>query len=118
MMVGHGSLLHLSEHSPPLLSTLYKPLPKHLISVLGSHEIEELIDLPVMSKPESVAAVEVMDKALPPALFTDTNLFPLLLWRIVNFSLEHGNTDASCYAYVHGGTLAGARFGNNRAGFR
>ena len=35
MVVGHGSLLHLSEPSPPLLSTLYKPLPKHLISVLG-----------------------------------------------------------------------------------
>src|SRR6266487_6977355 len=32
---GHGALLHLSEHSPPLLSTLYEPLPKHLISVLG-----------------------------------------------------------------------------------
>ncbi|MGJ5814571.1 sigma 54-interacting transcriptional regulator [Paludibaculum fermentans] len=87
-------------------------------SLLAGRRIEELIDLPVMSKPESVAAVEVMDKALPPALFTDTNLFPLLLWRIVNFSLEHGNTDASCYAYVHGGTLAGARFGNNRAGFQ
>jgi PAS domain S-box-containing protein len=87
-------------------------------SLVGAREIEELIDLPVMSTPESAAAVEVMDKALPPALFTDTNLFPLLLWRIVNFSLEHGNTDASCYAYVHGGTLAGARFGNNKAGFR
>jgi PAS domain S-box-containing protein len=87
-------------------------------SLLGAREIEQLIDLPVMSKPESAAAVEVMDKALPPALFTDTNLFPLLLWRIINFSLEHGNTDASCYAYVHGGALAGARFGNYKAGFR
>ena len=35
MLVGHGALLHLAEHSPPLLSTLYKPLPKHLISVLA-----------------------------------------------------------------------------------
>jgi hypothetical protein len=32
---GHGTLLHLSEHRPPLLSTLYEPPPKHLISVLG-----------------------------------------------------------------------------------
>jgi len=87
-------------------------------SLLGDREIGEIIDLPVMSNPESVAAMEVMDKALPPALFTDTNLFPLLLWRIINFSLEHGNTDASCYAYVHGGAIAGARFGNRKAGFR
>ena len=87
-------------------------------SLLGAREIEELIALPAMSDPESVAAMEVLDKTLPPALFTDLNLFPLLLWRIVNFSLEHGHTDASCYAYVHGGALAGARFGNYKAGFR
>ena len=55
---------------------------------------------------------------MPPATFTDRNLFPLILWRIVNFSLEHGNTDASCYAYVHGGVLAGVRFGNYKAGLR
>ena len=36
-------------------------------SLLGGREIEELIDLPLMSKPESAAAVEVMDKAMPPA---------------------------------------------------
>jgi predicted ATPase/signal transduction histidine kinase/CheY-like chemotaxis protein len=87
-------------------------------SLLGGREIEELIDLPLMRNPESVATVEVLDKALPPALFTDVNLFLLLLWRIVNFSLEHGNTDASCYAYVHGGVLAGVHFGNCKAGFR
>ncbi len=87
-------------------------------SLLGDREIDELIALPLMSKPESAAAVEVMDKAIPPATFTDRNLFVLLLWRIVNFSLEHGNTDASCYAYVHGGVLAGVRFGNYKFGFR
>ena len=77
-----------------------------------------LVDLPLMSKPESAAAVEVMDKAIPPATFTDRNLFVLLLWRIVNFSLEHGISDASCYAYVHGGVLAGVRFGDYKFGFR
>ena len=87
-------------------------------SLLGGREIEELIDLPLMSKRESVAAVEVMDKAIPPATFTDRNLFVLILWRIVNFSLEHGITDASCYAYVHGGVLAGVRFGDYKFGLR
>ena len=87
-------------------------------SLLGGREIEELIDVPLMSAPASMAAMEVLDKALPPALFTDRNLFPLLLWRIVNFSLEHGHTEASCYAYVHGGAIAGARFGHYTAGFR
>ena len=87
-------------------------------ALLGGREIEELIDLPLMSKREYAAAVEVMDKAIPPATFTDRNLFVLILWRIVNFSLEHGHTDASCYAYVHGGVLAGVRFGNYKFGLR
>jgi PAS domain S-box-containing protein len=87
-------------------------------SLLGCREIEEIIDLPLISRPESAAAVEVMDKAVPAATFTDKNLHPLLMWRIISFSLEHGNTDASCYAYIHGGALGGARFGNRKAGFR
>ena len=37
---------------------------------------------------------------------------------MVSFSLEHGNSDASCYAYVWWRMLAGLRFGNYQAGFR
>jgi PAS domain S-box-containing protein len=117
--VGLSYLRHLGgEWTPHPTKEQVQQEYNRIWPLIGDREIEELIDLPLMSKPESVAAVEVMDKALPPALFTDTNLFPLLLWRIVNFSLEHGNTDASCYAYVHGGALAGSRFSNYKAGFR
>jgi GAF domain-containing protein len=37
---------------------------------------------------------------------------------MVNLSLEYGNTDPSCIAYVHLGADAGPRFGNYQAGFR
>lgn len=87
-------------------------------SLVGQREIEELIDLPLMSKPESVATLDVLSKTLSPACFTDANLVALILWRMVNLSLEHGNTDASCFAYVHAGANAGRRFGNYKAGFR
>ena len=87
-------------------------------SLLGRREIEELIDLPLMSEPESVATLDVLTKVLTPALFTDANLLSLLICRMVNLSLEHGNTDASCYAYVWLGMIAGPRFGNYKAGFR
>ena len=52
--------------------------------LLGSREIEELLDLPLMSKPESVATLDVLAKALSPATHTDANLISLLLWRMVN----------------------------------
>jgi predicted ATPase/GAF domain-containing protein len=86
--------------------------------LLGRREIEELIDLPLMSEPDCVATLDVLNHALSPAAFTDVNLLALILWRMVNFSLEHGNTDASCIAYTHLGIDAGPRFGNYKVGFR
>jgi predicted ATPase/signal transduction histidine kinase len=117
--VALGYLRHLGgEWEPHPTEEAVRREYERTWSLLSGREIEELIDLPLMSKPESAAAVEVMDKAIPAATFTDRNLFVLILWRIVNFSLEHGNTDASCYAYVHGGILAGVRFGNYKFGLR
>jgi PAS domain S-box-containing protein len=87
-------------------------------SLLGGRKIEELIGLPLMSDPVSFATVEVLTKVATPALFAGDNLYSLLICQIVNFSLERGNTDASCHAYVHFGALAGPRFGDYKAGFR
>ncbi|MDM0028847.1 trifunctional serine/threonine-protein kinase/ATP-binding protein/sensor histidine kinase [Variovorax saccharolyticus] len=91
---------------------------ERMLVLLDGREIEELIDLPLMSDPQSVAMLEVLNRAVTPASLTDENLLSLLLWRMVNLSLEHGNTDASCLAYVHAARIAGARFGNDNAGLR
>jgi predicted ATPase len=53
-----------------------------------------------------------------PALFTDENLLSLVICRMVNLSLEHGNSDGSCFAYVWLGMILGPHFGDYRAGFR
>jgi predicted ATPase/signal transduction histidine kinase len=85
---------------------------------LGSRSIEELIDLPLMSDPESLAALDVLTETVTPALFTDENLLSLVICRMVNLSLEHGNRDGSCFAYVWLGMVAGPHFHNYDAGFR
>jgi PAS domain S-box-containing protein len=85
---------------------------------LGSRAIEDLIDLPLMSDPEALATVEVLAETAPPALFTNLNLASLTICRAVNLSIERGNCDASCFAYVVLGRIAGPRFGDYQAGFR
>jgi PAS domain S-box-containing protein len=85
-------------------------------SQLGSRTIEELIDLPLMTAPASLATLDVLIKLWPAAIFTDTNLFALS--RAVNLSLQHGNSDASCTAYVRLGVIAGTRFGDYQAALR
>ncbi|HJY90378.1 MAG TPA: serine/threonine-protein kinase PknK, partial [Candidatus Acidoferrum sp.] len=79
-------------------------------SQLGTRSIEELLDLPLMDHPDSLAALDVLTEMVTPALFTDENLVSLVICRMVNLSLEHGNSDGSCFAYVWLGIIAGPRF--------
>jgi PAS domain S-box-containing protein len=85
---------------------------------LGSRRIEELIDLPTMTEPDWEATLDVLTWASSPALFTDSHLFCLIAGRMVNLSLEHGNSDGSCFGYVRLGMVLGPHFGDYRAGFR
>ena len=87
-------------------------------SLLGSRAIEELVDLPLMSDALSLATQDVLTKVVPAALFTDPNLLSLVICRMVNLSLEHGNSDGSCFAYVFLGMIAGPRFDNYEGGFQ
>jgi PAS domain S-box-containing protein len=87
-------------------------------SQLGGRAIEELIELPLMTDPASLATLDVLIKLWPPASFTNLNLLFLTLSKAVNLSLECGNSDGSCAAYVRLGTVAGALLGDYQAAFR
>ncbi|MFD1557543.1 AAA family ATPase [Paraburkholderia silviterrae] len=85
---------------------------------LGDRNIEALIDLPLMEDAASLATAEVFSKLFAPALQTDANLAALMSCKAVNWSLERGNCDASCFAYVMLSRVAGPRFGDYQVGFR
>jgi PAS domain S-box-containing protein len=86
--------------------------------LLGTRQINELIDLPVITDPDVLDILDVFTEAVLTAQFTDANLLALVLCRILTLSLEHGNSDASCFAYVCFGMIAGPHFGNYEAGFQ
>ncbi|HMF54629.1 MAG TPA: ATP-binding protein [Edaphobacter sp.] len=71
-----------------------------------------------MNDPEIRATLNVLTEVVTPALFTDKNLLSLVICRMVNLSLEHGNSDGSCFAYVWLGMILGPHFGDYQAGFR
>jgi PAS domain S-box-containing protein len=83
-------------------------------SQLGSRMIEDLIELPLMSDPASLATMDVLTKMATPSLYTDTDLLALVACRAVNLSLENGNCDGSCMPYVWLPMVAGPRFGDYR----
>ena len=75
---------------------------------LGERPIEALIDLPRPADPLAHKTMEILTALVVPALYLGPNLRFLLIGRTVNFSLEHGNSDASCHAYAMLGAVAGA----------
>jgi PAS domain S-box-containing protein len=85
---------------------------------IGNRPIEELLQLPAMTDPECRATLDVLAAVPPAALFTDENLLCLIVGRMANLSLEHGNSDGSCFAYVWLGAILGSHFGDYRSGFR
>ena len=87
-------------------------------SLLGNRQIEELVDLPLITDPEVLDVLDVFTEVVTLALCTDERFLALVICWMVNFSLEHGNSDGSCFAYEWLAMLAGAHFGNYQAGFR
>jgi predicted ATPase len=85
---------------------------------LGGRSIEELIDLPLMNDPEARATLNVLIEVVTSANLTDKNLISLVICRMVNISLEHGNSDGSSSAYILLGMILGPHFGDYQAGFR
>ena len=99
--VGLDYLRHLGiDWSPHPTEEEARREYERIWSQLGSRTIEALIELPLMSDPASLATLDVLTKMAPPAFYTDANLLALITCRAVNLSLERGNCDASCSAYV------------------
>ncbi len=87
-------------------------------SQIGSRTIEELVDLPLMNDPASLATLDVLTKLGPAAFFTDFNLFSMVVCRAINLSLKHGYTDGSSPHFEWLGAVAGGYFGDYQAGLR
>ncbi|ESY94367.1 AAA family ATPase [Mesorhizobium sp. LNHC209A00] len=87
-------------------------------NTLGDRTIEELIDLPLMNDPASLAVAEVLGKLPSTAAFTAPNLAALAICKAINFTLERGLCHASCLSFVFFGRIAGPRFNDYHAGWR
>jgi PAS domain S-box-containing protein len=87
-------------------------------TLLGSRQIEELVNQPLITDPEILDTLEVFSEGARASFFFDEHLSSLVICRMVSLSLEYGNCDASCFGYVWMAFLAGPRFDNYRDGFR
>lgn len=112
-----------------VLRELGRPLPEQL----GAAEIErafqdvertlagrpapELLNLPPMTDPVSLAAMRIMHRIGAPVFLVAPALFPLLIMRQLTLSITEGNANSSTYAYVCYGMLRGSMLGDIEGGY-
>ena len=117
--VGLGALRHLGVDFPerPTEADAQRAYDG-IWTRLGDRTIEDLIDVPLMSDPDSLAALDLLIRVAVPGHFVSFHIFAVAVCTAASLGLERGHCDASCIAYVQLGTLAGPYFGQFDAGYR
>jgi predicted ATPase/transcriptional regulator with GAF, ATPase, and Fis domain/tRNA A-37 threonylcarbamoyl transferase component Bud32 len=85
---------------------------------LAGRRIEDLEDLPEMTDPHKLAAMRIMAIAVPASFYAAPNLFPLIVFKGVRFSVRYGNTAESVFAYAGYGLILCGVLGDVEAGYR
>ncbi|MEG5064014.1 AAA family ATPase [Microcoleus sp. B3-A4] len=102
--VAREALLQLGIELPaePDQAKIGKAL-QALAALLGDRKIEELVDLPVMTNPQTQAAMQLSGMLFPPIFQGMPGLLPLLSSTMVSLSVSFGNAPASTVGYaMHG----------------
>jgi len=101
------------------------PKPYHVSLALGQTQfallgrrVEDLIDLPVMTDPQKLAALRIMSGVMSAAFDTAPRLFLLIALKVLNLSLQHGNIALSTYAYATYGQILCGVVGDIPQGYR
>jgi PAS domain S-box-containing protein len=89
-----------------------------LWQTLNGRPIESLIELPIMTDPELLAAMQVLSVLASPAYFTDFHLFCLFACRMVRISMQHGMSGAPAHGCSVIGFILGPVFHRYGEGYR
>ncbi len=77
---------------------------------LKEKAIADLINLPLMSDLNKIAAMRILMGVLPAAFQTAPAMMPIIVCKMVNLSLKYGNTAVSAYGYsLYGLLLCGVQ---------
>ena len=80
----------------------------HFHRALVAGGIESFAALPLMLDPAVQATMDVLTRLQVPAMFSDENLGGMVLARMANLSIAHGNCHGSCFACAWLAGFAGA----------
>jgi PAS domain S-box-containing protein len=105
--------IHLPHH-PSAMQVLSAFLKTRWL--LSRRSMDDLANLPLLEDPLIERIHGIVRILVPPAYSHAPSLVPLLLMKVVELSLQHGNSSLSAYAYVGFGFLLTVVAGDYRKG--
>lgn len=116
---GVAALKELGVHFPenPKMLDVFKGLGTTKMKLMGK-KVESLVDLPEMTDPYLLQAMPLMERISPAAFMSGSQLFPLLVFRMVDLSLKHGNSNLSAFGYASFAITLSGVLGDYDGGYR
>lgn len=85
---------------------------------LSEKGIEEIINLPEMTDPVKLAATRILLVVSSPCYIARPDLFPLMIFKWVNLSINYGNVSGSIPAYAYYGLMLCGVFEDIDSGYQ
>ncbi|MBD2616189.1 AAA family ATPase [Nostoc punctiforme FACHB-252] len=85
---------------------------------LAGREVKDLINLPQMQQAEQLAAMQILFGIMASSYRQANELMPFLILKMVDLSLEHGNTPLSTIGYVMYGLILCGALGEIALGYQ
>ena len=103
--------------SNPKLFHVFKGLGTTKMKLAGK-KIESLLDLPDMTDPYMLEAMPLMERISPAAYMSGSQLFPLLVFKMVDTSVKYGNSPLSAFGYASFAITLSGVLGDYDGGYR
>ncbi len=85
---------------------------------LAKKPIDDLANLPIMTDPVPLAAIQLLSSISPAAYFGKPRLLPLMYFKQVCLSVKYGNTPLSAHGYAGYGMFLCGTVGDIETGYR
>ncbi|MBD1832379.1 AAA family ATPase [Cyanobacteria bacterium FACHB-472] len=86
--------------------------------ILSGTRIEDLIDLPLMSDPDKLAAMRLMSSIFAATYIAAPTLLPLTVCKQVQLSVQYGNASVSAISYANYGLFLCGIVGDINSGYQ
>ncbi len=114
--IATAALKELDIHVPNTAQEILENL-QYELQIYHNHIGNLDIAAPKMSDPIKLVAMQILFYMAGPAYFTNPELLALVILKMVNLSIKHGNSEVAACAYACWANIVGVMLGDYKSGY-